>query len=408
MSRTKRAKPLYQRGDFALYRRADRPNLEIVWYDTERKRERSVSARTGDAGEGRAALDRHYLRANGVEVCEKCGRPMEGEAAPYATDAIKDYLLGMDGKAGKKSAETRLAQVVGFLASTNPNITLPAMNERWANDFRQWMKKRNYAPGYTEGCILQIVAVINASRGHKAQFKARSLKAVARSPKYRASVETIAAMFRFCIDPPPPASGREWKGKERDYIVGTRENLLRYLRAAVATWARPDAIYELRANGQWHSEAGVLELNAPGRDQTKKHRPTIPVAKQFRPWLDEAMERDSYLPVSTVRHGWDAMREHLGLPGGREAGEKLIRRSIATIARRKIGEANWVQGEMMLGHAKAKISDIYAIPDPANLGLALAATEEIIDEIEKLCPGAYRTFTADRSALVLVEGGKNG
>lgn len=83
------------------------------------------------------------------------------------------------------------------------------------------------------------------------------------------------------------------------------------------------------------------------------------------------------------------MRLHLGLPGNGEAGIKLIRRSVATICRRTIGEANWIQGEMMLGHVKSTISDIYAIREPANLGLALAATEELIDEIEKRCSGAF-------------------
>jgi hypothetical protein len=43
----------------------------------------------------------------------------------------------------------------------------------------------------------------------------------------------------------------------------------------------------------------------------------------------------------------------------------------------------------MLGHRKSTISDLYAIPDAANLGLALAATESIIDEIEALTPGAF-------------------
>lgn len=406
MSRTKREKPLYQRGDFRLYERPGR-NHEIIWYDPAIGRERGVSARSTDLGKASQELDRQYLLANGSGVCPNCGRAWDGEDAPPAAKAITDYLLLIEGKAGIKSARTRLSLVIAYIAETSPEVTVPQIDERWIEGFRKWMKKCRYSAGHTEGCVLQFRAAINSVRGHEAQFKVRSLKAVANSPKYRASIETIAEMFRFCIDPPPPASGREWKGKERDYIIGTRENLLRYLRAAVATWARPDAIYEIMA-GQWHKEAGVLDLNPTGREQTKKHRPTIPVAKQFAPWLDEAKTRGNYLPVSTIRHGWDSMRDHLGLPGGREAGEKLIRRSIATIARRKIGEANWTQGEMMLGHKRASISDIYAIPDPANLGLALAATEEIIDEIENLCPGAYRTFTADQSALVLVKGGKNG
>ena len=90
------------------------------------------------------------------------------------------------------------------------------------------------------------------------------------------------------------------------------------------------------------------------------------------------------------------MRAAIGLPGEGEAGEKLIRRSMATLARKRVGEASWRQGEMMLGHVKHAVSDIYALPDPANMGLALAATESIIDEIETLCPGAYRNFTALR------------
>jgi len=115
------------------------------------------------------------------------------------------------------------------------------------------------------------------------------------------------------------------------------------------------------------------------------------------------------MPVALIRGPWDNMRKALGLPGDREAGPKLIRRSMATLVRSRIGEANWRQGEMWLGHVKSSVSDIYAIPDPANYGLALAATESIIDEIERLAPGAfYRAVTANPKTLKLVECGKNG
>ncbi len=396
MSRTKRPKPLYQRGHFALYRRPDRANLEIVWYDNERKRERSVSAGTGDVGEGRKALDRRYLNAQGARFCPTCGTKMTGDAAPLLSRTIGDYLTLSEGKAGHKSAKTRLSHVIGYVAANDPATTLPMVSAAWVDRFRAWMGERGYSLGHTEGCVLQLAAAINAAPGHQAQFKARSVKDAAQSPVYRASVEQIAAMFRFCIDPP---MGKARSEKERQMIIATRLNLLRYLRAAVATWARPDAIFDLKAAGQWHSAAGVLDLNQPGRRQTKKFRPIIPVPRQFAPWLDEALERDSYLPVSTVRHGWASMRQHLGLPEGREAGEKLIRRSMATICRKLIGEADWAQGEFMLGHRKASISDIYAIPDPANFGKALAATESVIDQIERLTP---RAFNAGRAAMKLI------
>src|SRR3546814_16390701 len=83
------------------------------------------------------------------------------------------------------------------------------------------------------------------------------------------------------------------------------------------------------------------------------------------------------------------MCAYLDLPGEGEAGMKLIRRSVSTIARKRIGEANWVQGETMLGHRPASTSDIYALPDPAHLGLALEATEAISDEHESRSPGAF-------------------
>ncbi|WP_429598178.1 hypothetical protein [Sphingomonas zeicaulis] len=47
-----------------------------------------------------------------------------------------------------------------------------------------------------------------------------------------------------------------------------------------------------------------------------------------------------------------------------------------------------------IGHKKLPITDIYSIPDTANLRLALAVTETIIDEIEAPRPGAFSRLTA--------------
>lgn len=69
---------------------------------------------------------------------------------------------------------------------------------------------------------------------------------------------------------------------------------------------------------------------------------------------------------------------------------KLIRRSVSQIAWPRIGEAQWRQGEIMLGHAKIRTSDIYALFDPTNLGVALTVAEGIVEGIETLCPGGLR------------------
>lgn len=408
MPRTKRPKPLYQRGDFKLYPREGR-HLEIVWYDAEARRERSASAGTSDVPQGRLALDRKYLAATGQRFCESCGRPFDGDAAPLLSVAIKDYLLLSEEKIGFNATRGRLAHVISYLAETNPAVTCAMVDQRWVDAFRKWLLAKPVKRGGTtaqrtlgavEGCVLQLAAAINATPGQRAQFAAEQPKAVAASPRYRADVPMLAAMFRYCLH---PTGDKIRSDKECDAYIGYRANLLRYLRAAVATWARPEEIFDMGA-AQWTPSARVLDLNPPGRRQTKKYRGRVPIAQQFAPYLDEMGAR--YMPISTIRAAWEGMREELGLPGEREAGWKLIRRSMATIARKRIGEANWRQGEMMLGHVKASISDIYAIPDPANLGLALAATESIIEEIDKLCPGAfYRTVTAQAPKLRIVQGG---
>jgi hypothetical protein len=381
MPATKRQKPLYQRGDFKLYRREGRANLEIVWYDAERRRERSSSAGTSDDDAARAELDRRYLKAKGQRFCPTCRRPHDHEASPLLAQAITDYLLSSEGKAGFKATRGRLGHALEYLGSTNQAaITCAQIDADWVDDYRTWLTAkpvvapksgvtRQRSLGSVEGCILQLAACINATPGQAAQFKNEQLTTVAASPVYRATVPVLAAMFRFAM-----ADKR-------------RASLLRYLRVAVATWARPEEIFDL-AEGQWVSSAGVLNLNPAGRRQTKKYRTSIPIPRQFVPYLDEM--RGSYMKVTLVRTSWEKMRKAIGLPTARaEAGEKLIRRSMATIARKRIGEANWTQGNMMLGHVKHSISDIYALPDPHNLGLALAATEAIIDEIEALAPGAF-------------------
>lgn len=304
---------------------------------------------------------------------------------------IRDYLLLSEGKVGHKSATARLGHVAAYLAQ-KPATRIAEIDERWVAGFRKWLlakpvvsPKGNFtrprAIGAVEGCVLQLAAAINATPGQSAAFRAEQPKALSKSPTYRADLKMLAAMFRFALADP------------------RRVSLLRYLRMGVATWARPDAIFDA-GPAQWYAAARVLDMNPPNRKQTKKHRPKVPIPRQFVPFLDSG---DAFLTVSLVRSSWEKMRTELGLPTGREAGEKLIRRSVSTLARKRIGEANWRQGEMMLGHVKASVSDIYALPDPANLGLALEATESIIDDIEALAPGAfYRTFTA----LKIVSGGE--
>lgn len=407
MPATKRQKPLYQRGIYSLYAREGR-NLEIVWYDSERRRERSSSAGTADIAKGRIALDRKYLGDGDHGLCPTCHRPWDVES-PLLNRAIADYLLSKEETAGYAASSTRLTQAALYIAETDVTVRCAQIDKAWIGKYRAWLAERavidtngkrtgTFSIGHQEGCVRALASAINAAPGQAAQFTALQPKDISASPTFRADVSLIARMFNYCLRPEGKSE------KLREMTRERRTNLLRYLRFAVATWARPDAIMEAKPT-QWFPEARVLDLNTPGRRQTKKHRPKIAIAKQFAPFLDDG---EAYLPIDTVYSAWADMRVHLKMPGGREAGPKLIRRSMSTLARKRIGEERWKQGEMMLGHQKFSISDIYAIPDPANLGLALAATESLIDEIDQLAPGAfYRNVTANGRLLAVHDGGKS-
>ena len=103
-------------------------------------------------------------------------------------------------------------------------------------------------------------------------------------------------------------------------------------------------------------------MNQKGRPQTKKYRPVVPVPHQLARLLDQT--EGYFVTVKSVRKAFEAMQNELGLPRERETGLKLIRRSIAQIARKRIGEERWTQGEMMLGHWKSSTSDLNALFDP--------------------------------------------
>jgi hypothetical protein len=382
MPRTHRSKPLYQRGEYRLYPRKGR-NLEIIRYDGGR--ERSTSAGTADVEAGKVALDKLYLRATGGEYV-----PPSNKVSPLVAAVIADYQLAVgDDRKSADAIAHRLAHVSAYIATLKDKaVHCDEIDERWIGKFRAWLakqpitgnqwrsaSKRTRSHATIENSVLQLRAAISWANQIPA-FKVIPLPSVTRSPSYRADIPMLAAMFRYAMKP-------------------RRQNLLAFLRLSVATWGRPDAVMDAstaKDRGQWNSQARALNLNPVGRMPTKKRRALVPVPECVGEWLDTI--DGPIVPQELSKATWRRMQAELGIPFDGEGGMKLIRRSVSTLARPLIGERDWIQGETFLGHRKASTSDIYALPDPAHLGVALKATQTIIDEIEALVPGSFRTVPA--------------
>jgi hypothetical protein len=312
-------------------------------------------------------------------------------------NVIADYQCAVgDERASADAIRHRLTHVVNYIATTkDAAIRCDAIDERWIAKFRAWLgkqpirgSKRERSPATIENSVLQLQAAIRWAKQIPA-FKPIPLTEVTKSPSYRADIPMLAAMFRYAMQP-------------------RRQNLLAFLRLSVATWGRPDAIMDASTlRGQWNSQARVFNLNPVGRRQTKKRRAIVPVPECIGEWLDTI--KGPVVPQELSKATWRRMQAALGIPFDGEGGMKLVRRSMMTLARKRLGEEHWIQGRMMAGHVPMTVSDIYALPDPANLGRALAVTKAIIDEIDKLAPGAgYRKDTANGGNVVNIGSAKNG
>lgn len=405
MPKTKRAEPIYKRGGFRLYPRPGR-NHEIVWYDVAAGRERSASAGTTETDEAIAALDAKFLEiTRGVDFCPHCLRPYAQDSGRLVTEAIELARHDAIGKDSEAAINARLDHVVTYIGTLpSAAVFCHDVTERWVGKFRTWAKKQPIitptgkhkarSVSTVENSVLQLAAAIRVV-GEKPRFKPIPMKEVNRTPEYRATVERLAEMFRYAMEP-----------KKR------RGHLLAFLRGSVVTLGRPDAVLDIstaKERGQWNSEHGALALNPRGRRQTRKRRATVAVARQAR-WIFDECE-GFLVPVDSVKTAWNGMAAEIGLPSDGEAGTKLIRRSMAHIIRGRLNDMEKAEDELevFLGHRVIdSVSELYAPFSPAYLRTVKSIIETIIDELEALAPGAfYRDLTAEGGNVASIARAKN-
>ncbi|KAF0570371.1 integrase, partial [Xylella fastidiosa subsp. fastidiosa Mus-1] len=133
-----------------------------------------------------------------------------------------------------------------------------------------------------------------------------------------------------------------------------------YLALAYGTLARPETILGLQREFA-DTQRRLLTQNPPGRKQTKKHRPVVPICDFLLPWI---LSVDSGplvhwhgRSIASFKTAWRKLRTRAGLP--KDTVPKVIRHTMATELRAAGVSAEDIQG--MLGHrAYGGITDVYA------------------------------------------------
>ena len=119
------------------------------------------------------------------------------------------------------------------------------------------------------------------------------------------------------------------------------EHVRVYLVLLLGTAGRPEAVLEL-TRFQCDLDRGTINLNPPGRPQTRKRRPILPMADFLRPWIEAAPAGPLVAyrgrPVKYLAHAFQNLRDDAGF--GRDVTAYTIRHTVATELRAR-GCRSW-------------------------------------------------------------------
>ncbi len=182
------------------------------------------------------------------------------------------------------------------------------------------------------------------------------------------------------------------------------EHLRMFLALAIGTAARPEAILQL-TRFQCDLDHGVIHLNPPGRVQTKKRRPVLPMPDWLRPWIASASASHlvSYRgkPVRKIAGAFQTLRETAGF--GPDVTAYTIRHTVATeLARRGVPE---LEIAAVMGHRSPnRTTGRYMHVKPSYLAQAKAALDALATEIGRVTTTRpiHPITTPPRSSCVAV------
>lgn len=338
-------------GEFWLDRRSDRVSdtWHITWYDARSRQTRQRSTRTADFELAKRILAEHYVTqgqrreepAAAVFVEHVLMRYFENHASKLPSAHFAEYAIahwkrfwGVDTIADM--TEERIEAFKGTLSDLKPSTI-------------------NRVLGVGRAAIERAI-----SKRELASGPAISGVQVGRQRLYRASHADMAAILN---------ASSPWV---RRWIVGS-----------MVTLGRPEAVLEL-SRPQMDFDLRRIDLNPPGRDQTAKGRPIVPMTETAYQWMqgDWTGLWITYegRPLASIRMGFERARDRAALPS--LITPYTIRRTLSTELRRR-GVPPWeIAG--FLGHKvrEYSITEEYAIYSPDYMSHAARVLDAYCAELQ--------------------------
>lgn len=342
-------------GEYWLAKYAKSPFWQRTWYDERTRQTKRVSLGTSDLPTAQKALTEWYL-AN-------CLQPKQAVAEKLFDEVVLAYYHG---HAVNVRAGTRIKYQLGHIVGHFTGLTVAeACKPDRVASFTENLLKRGLKPSSINNILTVMKAAVNRAykRGEIEQAPYIGLlKSVDEQPK-----------------------GRPLKPQEIGALLAVAHGHTRtMLMLCIGTGSRPEALCELKWP-QVDFDGGIIELNPPGRAQTRKYRPTVKLPPTLAAYL-KGLTRDCEYVVSFRGHSvrryheaWKRAKTAAGLEG--TVTPYSLRHGSARFMRQQ-GVPPW-EVAAQLGHsaaAKLTITERYAAHAPDYLEKACEALEKLLQE----------------------------
>ena len=348
-----RKPPRFEYGGYFLCKRSKKsPYWQRCWYDPATRQTRTATLDVVELEDAKTALI-DYVMAHG-----RIGETRPEQLALW--EVLQRYYFQhvrhkptMASKQTQRSALDKMRELAGDIAVSEFRL---AKQE----EIVRVMKAADHSDGYIKRIFSATYAALNWAYNHEEiDRKPPSLKLPSGGRReFVATPAQLAALW--------------------DEL--TQEHLRMFLILAIATGARAGTVVEL-TTFQCDLENGLINLNPPGRTQTKKRRPIVPMTDLARQWIQTAppgrLITWNGKPVRHVQTSWDAARKRADLPPG--LNRHAIRHTVASWCRKE-GVEKWLM-DAFFGWEGAGMADRYAKYDPTYFKPVIEALDRLFEAI---------------------------
>lgn len=336
-----------QIGDYWLSKRPGSEQWCRTWYDAKSRQTKRASLGTGDFPQAQIALAEWVIT-----------HAKQGKQTPQAA-ALEQVLVRYWHRHGKTLTSKEVTEIaLAYWSEFFAGSVVSEVTKQRQREFIEWLRGQRKPP-LSDGYIKRILGIG---------------KAALNSAYQEGEIESVP----FIIpgeDAPPRDRVLTQAESEALWLATELPHERMMLAILYGSLARPEAALELRRE---YVDFGrrLLAQNPPGRKQTKKYRPTVPVSGFLLPWLQAAPEGPLVQwrgkPIESFKTAFRKLRKRAWL--GQDVVPKTIRHTMATELRAAgVPEAE-IQG--FLGHrAYGGKTEVYAKYRPDYLGHAVVAID---------------------------------